>query len=92
MLFIGIINYMQVYFCEVVKVGLKYNCVVVIVVYSYFFGEVEFSKVDCQVIMCIQQVLDLVDICLLDYLVVGGMEIILFVDCGWLQYNRRIIE
>lgn len=79
-LFQGIINVVLVYFCEVVWCVLLYNVVVVIFSYNYFFGDLEFFGVDICIIDELQQVLVLVDVCLLDYFVVGEGCFVLFVE------------
>jgi DNA repair proteins len=54
----------------------------VILVYNYFFGVVEFSQVDEIIIICLWDVLVLVDIWVLDYLIVGDGSCALLVECG----------
>lgn len=75
----------SVYLCEVVCVCLKYNVCVVIFVYNYFSGVVEFSVVDCVIIYELCNVLQLVGVCVFDYLVIGLGELVLMVVCGLIQ-------
>lgn len=55
------------------------NVVVIILVYNYFLGVVEFSYVDIRLIVEIKSVMVLIDVLVLDYFVVGDKEIVLFV-------------
>lgn len=55
------------------------NVVVIILVYNYFLGVVEFSYVDIWLIVEIKSVMVLIDVLVLDYFVVGDKEIVLFV-------------
>lgn len=68
---------------EVVKVVLKCNVVVIIIVYNYFFGECILSDVDCYLIRCIELVCDLVDIWFVDYIIVGKGDYFFFEEEKW---------
>lgn len=70
----------SVYFCEVVKVVLGFNVVVMIFVYNYLFGVLEFSVVDWRIIEQLKNVLVLLDVWVFDYFVVGDYVVIFFVE------------
>lgn len=83
-LFTGTINHTQVHPREVVKAALKYNAAAILVAHSHPSGLAEPSDADRRITERLKQALDLVDIRLLDYLVVGGLDIVSFAEHGWL--------
>ncbi len=83
-LFTGTINHTQVHPREVVKAALKHNAAAILVAHCHPSGLAEPSDADRRVTERLKQALNLVDICLLDHLVVGGMDIVSFAERGWL--------
>lgn len=80
----GTINHTQVHPREVVKAALKHNAAAILVAHCHPSGLAEPSDADRRVTERLKQALNLVDICLLDHLVVGGMDIVSFAERGWL--------
>ncbi|KNA29464.1 hypothetical protein ACO03_11140 [Pantoea ananatis] len=83
-LFTGTINHTQVHPREVVKAALKHNAAAILVAHCHPSGLAEPSDADRRVTERLKQALNLVDICLLDHLVVGRMDIVSFAERGWL--------
>jgi len=83
-LFTGTINHTQVHPREVVKAALKHNAAAILVAHCHPSGLAEPSDADRRVTERLKQALNLVDICLLDHLVVGGMDIVSFAERSWL--------
>lgn len=83
-LFLGTINSITVHPREVVKSGLKNNAAAAVLAHNHPSGEAEPSQADRLITELLKQALELVDIRLLDHLVVGGMDIVSFVERGWL--------
>lgn len=77
-------NYVEVYLCEIVWEVIKFNVLVVILVYNYFLGCVELSKVDKFIIECVIKCCQFMDIWVFDYLIIGCGEYVFFVECGWI--------
>ncbi|WP_105667944.1 RadC family protein [Cronobacter dublinensis] len=83
-LFTGTINHTQVHPREVIKAALKYNAAAIVLSHNHPSGYAEPSHADRLLTDHLKQALKLVDICLLDHLVVGGMDIVSFAERGWL--------
>lgn len=83
-LFLGTVNAVTIHPREVVKSGLQNNAAAVVLAHNHPSGEAEPSKSDRLITERLKQVLELVDIHLLDHLVIGGMDIVSFAECGWL--------
>ncbi len=83
-LFIGTINHTQVHPREVLKAVLKHNAAAVILAHNHPSGLAEPSKADRCITTRLQQGLALIDVCILDHLVIGGMDIVSFAERGWL--------
>ena len=83
-LFTGTINHTQVHPREVIKAALKYNAAAIVLSHNHPSGYSEPSHADRLLTDHLKQALKLVDICLLDHLVVGGMDIVSFAERGWL--------
>ncbi|MDU4798687.1 MAG: JAB domain-containing protein, partial [Klebsiella michiganensis] len=69
---------------EVIKAALKYNAAAIVLSHNHPSGYAEPSHADRLLTDHLKQALKLVDICLLDHLVVGGMDIVSFAERGWL--------
>ncbi|MCK7121353.1 DNA repair protein RadC [Enterobacter roggenkampii] len=83
-LFLGTINTVTVHPREIVKAGLKHNAAAAVLAHNHPSGLAEPSHADRQMTERLKHTLELVDIHLLDHLVVGGMDVISFAECGWL--------
>lgn len=83
-LFLGTINAVTVHPREIVKAGLKHNAAAAVLAHNHPSGLAEPSHADRQMTERLKHALELVDIHLLDHLVVGGMDVISFAECGWL--------
>jgi DNA repair protein RadC len=73
-LFTGTINHTQVHPREVLKAVLKRNAAAVILAHNHPSGLAEPSKADRCITTRLQQGLALIDVCILDHLVIGGMD------------------
>lgn len=78
------LNYVEVYFREIICEAIKINVSVLIFVYNYFSGCVEFSKVDKFIIEWIIKSCQFMDLCVFDYIVIGCGKYVFFVECGWI--------
>lgn len=83
-LFTGTINHTQVHPREVIKSALKHNAAAIVLSHNHPSGYAEPGHADRLLTDHLKQALKLVDICLLDHLVVGGMDIVSFAERGWL--------
>ncbi|MNN62504.1 hypothetical protein D3C81_1778110 [compost metagenome] len=83
-LFTGTINHTQVHPREVIKAALKHNAAAIVLSHNHPSGYAEPGHADRLLTDHLKQALKLVDICLLDHLVVGGMDIVSFAERGWL--------
>ncbi|MFE4109411.1 DNA repair protein RadC [Kosakonia sp. YIM B13611] len=83
-LFTGTINHTQVHPREVIKAALKHNAAAIVLSHNHPSGYAEPGNADRLLTDHLKQALKLVDICLLDHLVVGGIDIVSFAERGWL--------
>lgn len=83
-LFTGTISHTEVHPREVVKAALKYNAAAVIVAHNHPSVLAEPSQADRRLTERLKQAMELIEVRLLDYLVVGGMEITFFAERDWL--------
>lgn len=77
-------HHTQVHPREVIKAALKYNAAAIVLSHNHPSGYAEPGHADRLLTDHLKQALKLVDICLLDHLVVGGMDIVSFAERGWL--------
>lgn len=67
----GMVDYMLVYLCEVVKCVFEFFVLVLILVYNYFFGDLMLFLVDVKMICEIIEVVKFFGIMVYDYIIVG---------------------
>ena len=82
-LFTGTINHTQVHPREVIKAALKHNAAAIVLSHNHPSGYAEPGHADRLITDHLKQALKLVDICLLDHMVVGGMDIVSIAERGW---------
>lgn len=82
--FFGTLNYVEVYFREIIREAIKINVSALIFVYNYFSGCVEFSKADKFIIERIIKSCQFMDLRVFDYIVIGRGKYVFFVERGWI--------
>lgn len=65
------VDYMLVYFCEVVKCVFDFLVIVIIFVYNYLLGDLIFFCVDIDMIKIIIEMVKLFGIMVYDYIIIG---------------------
>lgn len=83
-LFRGTIDAASVYPREVLKAALAYNAAAVILVHNHPSGDPEPSDADRHITHCLQKVLGMVDVQVIDHIVVGNEGCESFAELGYL--------
>ncbi|CAI0977960.1 RadC family protein [Serratia fonticola] len=83
-LFTGSIRSTEVHPREVVKVALRHNAAAVILAHNHPSGMAEPSQADRIITDRVKTALALVDVHVLDHLIIGGLDVVSFVERGWL--------
>ncbi|HEJ9057578.1 TPA: DNA repair protein RadC [Serratia fonticola] len=83
-LFTGSIRSTEVHPREVVKGALRHNAAAVILAHNHPSGMAEPSQADRIITDRVKTALALVDVHVLDHLIIGGLDVVSFAECGWL--------
>ncbi len=81
-MFHGTIDSALVYPREVVKEALRLNAAAVILSHNHPSGNPEPSQADKVLTQRLKEALMLVEVCILDHVIVGGMETVSFAEKG----------
>jgi DNA repair protein RadC len=83
-LFFGTIDSVSIHPGEVVKMVLFHNAAAMIFAHNHPSGVAESSSADKRITERLQSALMLIDVRVLDYMIVGDVEVVSFAERGWL--------